>query len=83
MSITISASRPWRRRCTGIGSDHPRSTGLLAAPQATASRASGDGGVTSCDIARWYVVNNPSINKPRGHQDEPDLRTSPTGPCPS
>ena len=37
----------------------------------------------SCDLAVWYVVHNPSINKPRGHQDAPDFRTMPTGPCPT
>jgi hypothetical protein len=25
-----------------------------------------------CDLVHFYVVVNPSMNKPRGHQDEPD-----------
>jgi hypothetical protein len=25
-----------------------------------------------CDVVRFYVAFNPSMNKPRGHQDAPD-----------
>jgi hypothetical protein len=25
-----------------------------------------------CDLVRFYVAVNPSMNKPRGHQDQPD-----------
>jgi|1186.fasta_scaffold315196_1 hypothetical protein len=36
---------------------------------------------TECDLAVWYVVYNPSINKPRGHQDTLVHWTPPSGPC--
>jgi hypothetical protein len=30
---------------------------------------------TGCDVVSFYIVMNPSINKPRGHQDAPDHRS--------
>jgi hypothetical protein len=30
---------------------------------------------TGCDVVDFYIVMNPSINKPRGHQDAPDHRS--------
>ncbi|MDX6299763.1 MAG: hypothetical protein QOF53_977 [Nocardioidaceae bacterium] len=28
--------------------------------------------VTGCEVVRFYNTYNPSMNKPRGHQDAPD-----------
>jgi hypothetical protein len=28
--------------------------------------------VTGCEVVRFYIAYNPSMNKPRGHQDAPD-----------
>ena len=27
---------------------------------------------TGCEVVRFYIAYNPSMNKPRGHQDAPD-----------
>ena len=28
-----------------------------------------------CAVVHWYVANNPSMNKPRAEQEQPDHRT--------
>ncbi len=80
--MNTTTGRPWRRSLTGIAALALAGTGLLAPARAAASQVVGDGAGTGCDLATWYAVHNPSLAKPRGHQDLPDHRTSPTGPCP-
>jgi hypothetical protein len=51
-------------------------TAALVAPplsHAAAETAPASFGI-SCLQVRWYEVYNPSMNKPRGHQDAPDHR---------
>lgn len=53
----------------------PDNTGLTAHLAAVGNVPDGSApGVepTGCDLVRFLVVVNPSINKPRGHQDSAD-----------
>jgi hypothetical protein len=79
---TLTNGRHLRGYLTGIAAVILTGTGVLAAPQATASQPTGDGGDTQCTLGVWYAVHNPSIAKPRGNQNEQDRRTAQTGPCP-
>ena len=83
MNTMKSTIRPGRRSLTGVAAVTLAVTALLGAPTATATQGLGDGGAVRCDLGLWYVVHNPSISKPRGHQDGPDNRTPPTGACPT
>jgi hypothetical protein len=47
---------------------------VLSAGTADAARAPGPGG-HDCQLVRFYLYYNPSINKPRGDQSTPDHRT--------
>ena len=55
---------------------------LSAAPASAARSPQGAdhpaGVVQDQSLALWYLVYNPSINKPRGAQDAPDGWTRPT-----
>jgi hypothetical protein len=75
-------SRVRGRHTIGVAAVILTGTGLLVAPHATASQNTGDGRGDHCTLAVWYAVHNPSIAKPRGHQDAQDGRTAPAGPCP-
>jgi hypothetical protein len=87
MDTTIATGRPGRRHLIGIPALILAGTALLAAPYAISATpdtggTAGEAGGSRCDLALWYVVHNPSMAKPRGHQDRQEERTLPVGPCP-
>jgi len=86
MNLFTTSGRQWRNRLAGIGALALASILALGAPASAGSATSfpADRGTTEpgCDLALWYVVHNPSITKPRGHQDRIQVWTPPTGPCP-
>jgi hypothetical protein len=63
------------------GGGHSQTASPAATRQAESRTAAPSDSVAECDLAVWYVVYNPSINKPRGHQDTLVHWTPPSGPC--
>ncbi len=75
MSTTTTRQASRRTTLTTLLALSAAAAALVVPPtsRADAETAPASSGI-SCLQVRWYEVYNPSLNKPRGHQDAPDHR---------
>jgi hypothetical protein len=75
MSTTTTSRSSRKTTLTTLVALSAATAALVAPPlsHAAAETVPASSGI-SCLQVRWYEVYNPSLNKPRGHQDAPDHR---------